>query len=59
MALSKDMVRYRAINRLSQRELAKMCGVTLQTISNVEREIQSPSKVTEEKIRLVIDEERE
>jgi transcriptional regulator with XRE-family HTH domain len=57
--LGKKMTAYRAKHRLSQKELADMCGVTLQTISNIEREVQSPSRVTEAKIQLVIGEEQE
>lgn len=51
------MVRYRAKNRITQTELAQRCGVTLQTISNVERGIQDPSRVTVQKIELVIEDE--
>lgn len=54
MSLSQDMLRYRAANRLSQEKLAHLCGVSLQTINSVENGTQLPSKVTEEKIKLVI-----
>lgn len=54
MTLSERMVLYRAKERISQSELAKRCGVTLQTINSVENEIQTPSKVTIAKIELVI-----
>lgn len=58
--LSKEMILYRAKERISQAELARRCGVSLQTINSIENELQSPSKVTEAKIRLVIeDEEKE
>lgn len=56
MTLGERMVRYRAKERISQTELAQRCGVTLQTISNVERGIQDPSRVTVQKIELVISE---
>lgn len=56
MTLGERMVRYRAKNRITQTELAQRCGVTLQTISNVERGIQEPSRVTVQKIELVISE---
>lgn len=56
MTLGERMVRYRAKERISQTELAQRCGVTLQTISNVERGIQEPSRVTVQKIELVISE---
>lgn len=54
MKLSERMVLYRAKERISQSELAKRCGVTLQTINSIENETQSPSKVTIAKIELVI-----
>lgn len=54
MTLAERMVRYRAKERISQRQLAERCGVTLQTINSVENETQSPSRVTRMKIELVI-----
>lgn len=57
MKLSERMVRYRAKERISQSELARRCGVSLQTINSVENELQTPSKVTEAKIELVIGKE--
>lgn len=59
MSLISDMVRYRAKKNYSQKELAKACGLSLQTINSVENGIQTPSKLTEQKIRLVIDKEDE
>ena len=55
MTLQEMMIDYRAKNRMSQKELAKRAGVTLQTINSVENGHQKPSKVTEAKIRLVIE----
>ena len=55
--LSDKMVMYRAKHRISQRELAEMCGVSTQTINSVETDQQKPSRVTETKIRLVIEKE--
>ena len=57
MSISQEMIKYRAKNRISQSEMAKRCGVSLQTIYSIENELQEPTKVTQEKIRLVIDEE--
>ena len=58
--LAEKMIFYRARERINQAELARRCGVSLQTINSIENELQSPSKVTEAKIRLVIeDEEKE
>lgn len=52
--LSDDMVLYRAKNRLSQTELAKLCGLSTQTVNSIETDQQKPSRVTEAKIKLVI-----
>ena len=59
MTLSERMVEYRAKNRLSQRELATLVGVTTQTINSAETGTQSPSKVTVAKIELVIGKEKD
>lgn len=55
MKLSEKMVLYRAKERITQAELAKRCGLSLQTINSIESEQQSPSKVTIAKINLVVD----
>lgn len=52
--LQDRMIEYRARERISQSELARRCGVTLQTINCVENGVQAPSKVTVAKIELVI-----
>lgn len=57
MKLSERMVNFRAVRRISQRELAKMVGVSLQTINTIESEKQTPSKVTAAKIQMVIGKE--
>lgn len=59
MNLRELMVSYRAKHRLSQRELGELAGVSLQTINSVENGLQKPSKVTEVKIRLVVESEDE
>lgn len=56
MELTELMVRYRAKHRISQEGLARLCGVSLQTINSVENGLQKPSKVTEQKIRMVVEE---
>lgn len=56
MTLQEEMVRYRAKQKISQTELARRCGVTVQTINSVENGTQTPSKLTETKIRLVLEE---
>lgn len=53
--LKDKMLDYRARHDLSQGELAEMCHVTKQTIWAVENGIQTPSKLTERKIRNVVD----
>lgn len=57
--LGNAMILYRAKERITQSELAKRCGVSLQTICSVENDLQNPSRVTEAKIKLVIDENKE
>ena len=52
--LSKKMLEYRAKENISQRELAKRVGVSLQTINSIENGIQEPTKLTEAKIYLTI-----
>lgn len=48
------MIRYRAEHNISMRELADRCKVSLQTIYSIENGTQEPSRLTREKIRLVI-----
>ena len=55
MTLQEEMVRYRAINCVSQRAFAKMCGVTVQTINSVENGKQKAGKMTEAKIRIAME----
>lgn len=57
--LSNDMIKYRALHRLTQRDLAAKCGLSVQTINSVETDQQKPSRITEAKIRLVVGEEEE
>ena len=55
MKLSDEILRYRAQNNISQAEMANRCNVTKQTIFNIEHEAQEPTRLTEAKIRLVLD----
>lgn len=55
MTLSEAILSYRARHNISQKEMARRCNVTTQTICNVENGIQNPSKITEAKIRLIIE----
>ena len=53
-SISTDMILWRAKHSLSQTECAKRAGITLQTWNQVELGQQTPSRLTEAKIRLVI-----
>lgn len=53
--LIRKMLEYRAKESISQKELARRVGVSLQTINSIENGLQEPSKLTEAKIYLVID----
>lgn len=55
--LKDKMLDYRAKHDLSQGELAELCHLNKQTIWAVEKGIQTPSKLTERKIRNVVDAE--
>ena len=59
MDISEKMVAYRAKERISQAELARRCGVSLQTINSIEMGHQSPSRVTLAKIEMVLKGESE
>jgi len=56
MSLQEEMIRYRAKERISQTELARRCGLTVQTINSVENGSQTPSKLTEAKIKMILEE---
>lgn len=57
--LIQRMVNYRAKHNLSQGALAEKVGVSKQTINSIETGAQTPSKMTEAKINLVIENEEE
>ena len=59
MALSDEMVRYRARHNLSQAKMSELCKVSVMTINFVERGLQNPTARTEAKIRMVLDEDKE
>jgi DNA-binding XRE family transcriptional regulator len=54
MTLSKAILMYRAKHDMTMKQFAEACGVTLQTIYNVETVGQKPSRLTRTKIELVI-----
>ena len=55
MTIGEEMTRFRAKHNLTQKELADIVGVTVQTICNVETGQQTPSRVTEQKIRIAME----
>ena len=57
--LSEKIIRYRAKHSLSQEEMAMTCGVSKQTIFNIEHGTQAPTKLTQMKIKLVLEKEGE
>ena len=59
MNLNKAILSDRAKNRLSARAMADRCGVSTQTIYHIENGLQSPSRITAEKIRLVVEGEED
>ena len=59
MTLPERMIRYRAIHNVSQEEFAKRCGLSKQTVYAVENGIQEPSKITREKIIIVLEGEND
>ena len=56
--LQKAMITYRAQENISQREMARRCKVSSQTINSVENGLQTPTKLTEMKIRMVMENEK-
>lgn len=52
--LQDDMIVYRAKERITQKELGRRCGLTAQTIMNIENGKITPSKTTYARVRLVV-----
>ena len=59
MTLDKAILMYRAKHNLTMRAFAEKCGVTMQTIYNIETVKQNPSRFTRAKIELVLGDEYE
>lgn len=57
--LQEQMLAYRARERISQTELARRCGLTLQTINSIENGKQNPSKTTLIRIMDVVGQQKE
>ena len=55
MAIADEILEYRAKHNMTQGQLADKVGVTVQTISNIENGYQTPSRLTEKKLKLVIE----
>lgn len=56
--LQEMMLKYRARESISQRELARRANLAPQTVNSVERGIQDPSEMTKMKLRMLIEGER-
>lgn len=54
MELKDAILKYRATNNMSMKEFAKKAGISLQTAMYVEKGLQKPSRLTTEKIMLVL-----
>ena len=59
MEIGKKILRYRAKHRISQREFANLCGLSVMTVNYIENGLQDPSKITLEKIKIVLEEDDE
>lgn len=59
MMLSEEIIKFRARHNISMREMADLCKVSMQTIYSIENEMQEPSRLTREKIRMVLDGDKE
>lgn len=55
--IAEMVVSYRARHNLSMREMAEKCGVTLQTIQNIEVGRFKPQRLTIAKIKNLIEDE--
>lgn len=53
--LVEEMVKYRARHNLSQKRFAEMAKLSSQTVNAIENGTQTPTKLTEAKIKLIIE----
>ena len=53
--LREMMLKYRAMENISQRELARRANLAVQTVNNIERELQNPSELTKMKLRMLLE----
>ena len=56
MTIGEEMLDFRARHKISMREFAARAGVTLQTVYAIENGLQKPTRTTERKIRIVLEE---
>lgn len=54
MELKDAIVQYRALHNMSMKDFAKKANLTVQTVMYVEKGLQKPSRLTKEKIMLVL-----
>lgn len=54
MKLKDAIIMYRARNNLSMKSFAEACGVSMQTIYNIESVGQNPSRITRAKIEMLL-----
>lgn len=54
MEFKDAILQYRALHNMSMKEFAKRAGISLQTVNYVEKGLQKPSRLTKEKIMLVL-----
>lgn len=54
-SISKEMLQWRIDHILTQSDCAKKAGISLQTWNQIECGRQEPSKLTEKKIRMIIE----
>lgn len=54
MELKDAIVQYRAIHNMSMKEFAQRAQISLQTVNYIEKGLQKPSRLTKEKIMLVL-----
>lgn len=52
--LSQEVIEYRAVHGLTQKQFAALVGISTPTVIYIENETRGTSKVTEAKIRLLI-----
>lgn len=55
MDIREEMLKYRAIHGISQKEFARRAKLAEQTVNSVENGLQRPSALTVAKIRLLTD----